>query len=179
MRLSITKNILLSGRPGVGKTTLVREVTKSIDRKVGGFYTEEIREAGQRVGFSIKTFDGKEGILAHIHTRSPHKVGKYRVNLEDFEKIGVRSLREATGESQIIVIDEIGRMELYSKKFREVVIEALEAKNPVLATVSQHQNKFLDRIKKWPDVRIIEVTRENRDKLKGKLKAMLDSAGNY
>ena len=92
---SDTCNILLTGVPGVGKTTLVRRVLAEIDVKIGGFYTEEIRERGKRVGFSIKTFEGRTGILAHVNHKGPHRVGKYAVNIEDLEQIAAESVVSA------------------------------------------------------------------------------------
>jgi len=133
--------------------------------KAAGFYTEEIRKEKGRVGFKIKTLKEKEGILAHINCRSPYKVGKYKVNLKEFEEIAIPSIEEGIKKGEIIIIDEIGKMELYSKKFRQLVIKALESSNNVIATIPEYRNEFLEKIRKREDVKIVKITRENREKL--------------
>jgi len=160
-----TKNILICGRPGVGKTTLMKKVAKNLGEKASGFYTEEIREEKGRVGFKIKNLEGKEGILAHINCKSPYRVGKYKVNLKEFEEISLSSIERGIKEEKIIIIDEIGKMELYSKKFRQVVIQALDSPNNVIATIPAYKNEFLEKIRQRRDVEIHEVTEENREKL--------------
>ncbi len=159
------KNILLTGKPGIGKTTLIKKAAEDFPSRKGGFYTEEIREKGERVGFRIKTFQGKEGILAHVNKVTQLRVGKYGVNIEDLENIAARSVAEAILESDLIIVDELGRMELYSPKFREVVIEALDSEKPFLGSIQDRSNEFLDGIRKRVDVRIIRVDRENRESL--------------
>ena len=104
------KNIFITGKPGCGKTTLIKEISKELKPKIFGFYTEEIREKEKRVGFKIKTLDKKEGILAHIKFKSKYQVGKYKVNLKDLEEIGVSALEKAIKEKKIVLIDEIGKM---------------------------------------------------------------------
>ncbi len=168
------KNLLLTGRPGIGKTTLILKITQSLG-DVGGFYTHELREGGRRVGFSIKTFAGKEGILSHQTLKSPYRVGRYRVNLEDIDRIGVESVRSGLSDPAVryLVIDEIARMELYSENFKSVVLSALDSTKPVLATIQMRTDPFLDAIKSRPDVRLIDVNRENRDSLPDQISNML------
>ncbi len=149
----------------MGKTTLIRRVLDSVEVKAGGFYTEEIREKGKRVGFSITTFDGRKGILAHVNHKGRHRVGKYGVNIEDLEEIGAASVRSAVGKDELVVIDELGRMELYSPLFQRVVIEALDSEKPVFGTIQIRHNRFLDSIRNRDDVRLIDVTKSNRDAL--------------
>jgi len=156
---------LLTGVPGIGKTTLLRRVLDKIEVKAGGFYTEEIREKGKRVGFSIKTLDGRTGMLAHVNHRGPHRVGKYGVNIEDLEAVASESVRSAIEKDDLVVIDELGRMELYSPLFQQVVKDALDSEKPVLGTIQIRHNRFLDSIRARDDVRIIEVTPSNRDAL--------------
>jgi nucleoside-triphosphatase len=160
-----TKNILICGRPGVGKTTLIKKVAEKLGEKAAGFYTEEIRKEKERVGFKIKNLEGKEGILAHIDCKSPYRVGKYKVNLNEFEEISLPSIERGIKEEKIIIIDEIGKMELYSKKFRQVVIQALDSPNNVIATIPAYKNEFLKKIRQRGDVEIYEIMRENREKL--------------
>lgn len=169
------KNILLTGKPGIGKTTLIKKVLESFPGRKGGFYTEEIREKCERVGFRIKTFQGKEGILAHVNKKTELRVGKYGVNIEDLENIAARSIEKAIIESDLIIADELGRMELYSPRFQEVVIEALDSKKPLLGSIQDRSNEFLDGIRKRDDVRIIRVDRENRESLTPEIKRFLFS----
>lgn len=134
------KNILLTGRPGIGKTTVVQAVARLFPGEVSGFVTGEIRERGTRKGFSITSVEGKSAVMAHVDFRSPIRVGKYGVDVPAFERITLPALRGALREKRIVVIDEIGKMELASPRFREAVREALEYDRIVVATIMQHRH---------------------------------------
>jgi nucleoside-triphosphatase len=138
----------------------------SLSNKVGGFITEDFREKGQRLGFKVIALPGKEeGLLARKGYPSPHRVGKYGVNIQDFEKIGCSSLEAALHSEKLILVDEIGKMELFSEKFRTVIYQALEAPQKLLATIMETRNEFADRIKKRKDVRLILLNRDNFDQV--------------
>lgn len=161
-------NVLLTGRPGIGKTTLIKKVIDMTSLSKGGFYTEEIREAGQRVGFSLTTLDGRKSMLAGLKIRSPYRVSRYGVDIDSFEAIGAESVRKAISTKELIVIDEIGRMELFSKKFRDVVVQALKT-GRVLATIKKGRGGFIGKIKSRKDIRVLEVNLENREALLSEL----------
>jgi nucleoside-triphosphatase THEP1 len=156
--------ILITGSPGSGKTTLVCEVARNLV-SVRGFYTREIRERGRRVGFSLSVLGGKELTLAHVGIRSRHRVGKYGVDVKSFETAVCPEINSALCEDSIIVIDEIGKMELFSQKFRQTVLRALDSSLPVLATIYRGTNPFTDSVKARPDVKLIELAKANRDEL--------------
>ncbi len=156
--------LLLTGCPGVGKTTVIRSVVARLGACAGGFYTEEVRERGRRTGFRLIALDGSTGVLASVDTRSPARVGKYRVCLEDLERVGVAALRRAVerADLSVVVVDEIGKMELFSAAFREAVLLALESPKPVLATVMARPQPWVDAVKARADVSVVEVTLDNR-----------------
>lgn len=159
---------MITGPPRCGKTTLIMRLSQdpSLSDKIGGFTTEEFREKGQRLGFKIIALPGKEeGLLARKGYPSPHRVGKYGVNIQDLEKIGCSSLEAALHSGKFIVVDEIGKMELFSEKFRTVLYQALEAPQKMLATIMETKNEFADRIKKRKDVRVILLNRDNFDRV--------------
>ena len=163
-------NTLLEGKPGIGKTTLLRTIADQITvRGIGGFYTQEIREKGHRVGFWIETFTGQSRILAHVDYTTGPRVRKYRVDVAAFEEIGVNGLKRALIESNVILIDEIGKMELFSRPFWDIMLRCLDSVKPVIATVMAHPHPFVDRLKARSDVQLVTVTLENRDKLALKL----------
>ena len=157
--------LLLTGRPGVGKTTVIRRVVAGLGTGVGGFYTDEIRERGQRTGFRLVTLDGEAGILAGVHVSSPHRVGRYKVHLDDLEQVGVKAVLRAVEQPDVtlVVIDEIGKMELFSAAFRKAVLAALESAKAVLATVMARPQPWVDAIKARPEVTLLEVTQANRE----------------
>ena len=159
--------LLLTGKPGTGKTALIREATARIKVRGGCFYTEEIRTGGIRQGFRITTLDGQEAILAHVNISSPYQVSKYKVDIDSLNRIGVSALRHAIKESNLIVIDEIGKMELLSPQFREAVTEAIDSGKPVLGTIMLNHHPFADEIKRRPEVRTLLVTWDNRDEVLG------------
>ncbi len=161
-------NILITGKPGVGKTTLISKVIQG-RQNAKGFFTREIRKNRKRVGFAIETLDGKEGVLAHMNIESPFRVSKYKVNLKDIEDICVPSLDV---HADFIIIDEIGKMELFSQKFKQKVMEALDT-GKVIATIMERPNPFADQIKRRKDVRLYTVTEENKNELADILRMML------
>jgi len=161
----VIEKILLTGRPGCGKTTLIKRVVNNLPQRAGGFYTEEIRDRGTRAGFKIVTLDGDEVVFAHVDLKTSDHVGKYRLDLSALEAVGVKAVREAVQARQLVVIDEIGPMEIRSAISRDAVNEALDSKVPVLATIFARSLPFTDAIKSRPDVTLIEVRPNNRERL--------------
>ncbi len=167
-------NILITGYPGVGKTTIIRYVLQNLEGRMGGFTTQEIRRGGRRVGFSIRAVDtGQEGVLAHIDISGPFRVGHYGVNTADMERVGIPALSRAIESADLIVMDEIGRMENYCPSFQSEVIRALDAPQDVLGTLQMRSTSFLDRIRQRRDVSVRLVTRENRQSLPEDLLAIM------
>jgi nucleoside-triphosphatase len=156
------KNILITGQPRSGKSTLIEAVVRRIQGPVTGFFTREIRDGGERVGFSINTVEGREGILAHKSMRSQYRVGRYGVNLRDIEDIAVPAMIPS-GHEEIVVIDEIGKMECFSRLFRETLSQVLDSPNPVLGSIARKGDAFIEAIKRRKDVMVIDVTIQNRD----------------
>ena len=150
---------LLTGRPGTGKTSLIRQVVVGMRGKAGGFYTEEIRSRGIRQGFRLVTLDGQSAILAHIDIHSPYRVSKYGVDIDGLDRVGVSALRRAVRECDLVVIDEIGKMELFSDNFKTAVLDMMDSGKRVLGTIMLSPNPWADRIKCQPQVNLAVVTR--------------------
>ena len=158
-------NLLLTGHPGVGKTTIIKSLIEKLKLPAGGFYTEEIREDGMRQGFAVVTLSGFKGVLAHRNFKSRYKVGNYGVGVYTLNRIGVKEIQMCLMEKKVIVIDEIGKMELLSPQFQSVVQKALDADNPVLGTITLARHPFAQKVKAREDVKVVEVTRENREEI--------------
>jgi len=152
---------LLTGRPGTGKTSLIKQAVAGLGDKVGGFYTEEIRTQGLRKGFRLVTLDGQDAILAHIDIHSPYQVSKYGGDIDSLDRVGVSALRRAAQQCDIVVVDEIGKMELFSANFREVILQIIDSGKRVLGTIMLNANPWADAIKQKPQVNLITVTRTN------------------
>jgi nucleoside-triphosphatase len=152
---------LLTGSPGAGKTTIIREAIARLKARAGGFYTQEIRIGGVRQGFQITTLNGQNVILSHVDIHSPNRVGKYGVDIDNLDKVGVAALYQAIKESDLIVIDEIGKMELLSPRFREAVLKAINSGKKILGTIMLNPHPFANEIKKYPQVKVIRVSRAN------------------
>lgn len=162
-------NILITGKPGVGKTTVLNRVKLKIEDQnhtVGGVTCPEIRKEGRRVGFGIvDVSNNRRGILAHTGCEGP-KVGKYKVNLKDLDEIGTSAIEYAIKNSDFIFIDEIAPMELHSKGFCSAVEAVLDSDKPVVAVIHKRSsNTFVSQVKARKDVLIFEVTHENRELL--------------
>ncbi len=181
------KNIFITGKPGCGKTSLIIEIIRELNLRAGGFYTQEIRtgrfapcncsaikrEKRERKGFSITSLNGRKGILAHKDFQNSYKVGKYGVNLKDLEEVGVNSILDAVRENKIVIIDEIGKMEMFSDKFKKVVEIALDSKNKVLGIIKLTQDVFTNKVKNRPDTKIFNLTKKNRKEIKGEITKLL------
>lgn len=161
--------ILVEGRPGIGKTTLVKAVVGRLQRvgiEVCGFTTGEIRIAGRRVGFAVEPIGAVPEVLAHVDLIGPPRVGKYGVDLGAFERVTLPALQEP---GDVVVIDELGKMELASTLFVDAVHGLLAGDRPVLASVHAHRHPVTDRIKQDPGVEVLPVTMSNRDELVGQI----------
>lgn len=157
-------NLLIQGPPKAGKTTAITTIAKFLP-EVAGFYTAQIREGGVRVGFQVESFEGQKKILAHKKCKSPDKVGKYGVNVKNFESVAIPALKNGIKRGQILLIDEIGKMEMYSEKFRKEMVKALNSPNPLVATIPQKMTSRIKKVLENKSFRIIQITRENREQL--------------
>ncbi|MEM7008541.1 MAG: NTPase [Thermodesulfobacteriota bacterium] len=158
------KNILISGLPGIGKTTLIKEIYAQIkDSHPVGFYTEEIRNESQRKGFQLMGLDGSTAIFAHILIESPHHVGKYRVDVEAFDRF--LTSFDFSNKKRPVIIDEIGKMECLSSKFVSLVSQVFDSDNLVIATISHTDGGIKGKIKQRDDVELFKMNLDNRNSL--------------
>ncbi|MGC9399702.1 MAG: nucleoside-triphosphatase [Anaerolineae bacterium] len=169
------KTLLLTGYPGCGKTTVIRKVVAQLGDRAGGFYTEEITGPGGRKGFRLITLEGKEAVLAHKELRGPRvpRVGRYGVDVKALEEVGVAALRRAREAGRIVVVDEIGKMELYSHAFQLTVMEAVLGPTPVLGTIVKRPHPGAEAFKGLAQVTLWEVEPRNRDALPARILAWL------
>ena len=170
MRLRHAKT-LITGKPGVGKTTLVRRI---VDRMplvpIAGFYTTEIRSKGDRTGFELRGLNGDRRILAHVGFKSRDRVGKYGVDTEGFETF-LENLNLLNPQVELVVIDEIGKMELFSNRFQTLIRTVLDTDKLLLATIALQGKGIIQEIKQRPDICLLELTPKNREYL---VEAVLD-----
>lgn len=172
--------VLLEGRPGIGKTTVVRRLISLLGEAGvphGGFVTDEIRVRGSREGFAVEAVSGERAVLAHVDLPGPPRVGRYGVDLQAFERIALPALAMSPPGGVVVVVDELGKMELASAAFRNAVLMLLDQEVPVVATVQLHRHAFTDAIKGRPDVRVLRVTEHNRNTLPERLAAKLHPVG--
>ena len=161
----IKKNLLITGLPGVGKTTLIKKITEALKRfDPVGFYTKEIREGGERKGFELISFGGKRGLLSHKNIRSPYKVGQYRVDIKGFEDF-LDSISFLNPLTRLIVIDEIGKMECLSDPFKKLLKQILDSEKWLIATIALKGSGLIAEVKERKDVKLFEITKGNRDTL--------------
>ncbi len=157
------KNIFLTGAPSSGKTTVIKRVIQSLGLPAAGFFTEEERRDGRRVGFRMRTLDGNEGYLAHEDIRSECAIRRFGVDIGAIERIAVPSLSPRAGA--VIILDEIGKMECFSHLFCEAAKKALDSPCVVVGTITLGGHGFIREVKGRGDIEIIEVTAQNRDSL--------------
>lgn len=156
----------MRGRPGVGKTTLVKRVLEAFPGRLGGFYTEEVRQVGRRVGFELVTTSGQRVLFAHVRLAAePHRVGRYGVDLDVLDRVGVPAVREAARAGCGVVVDEIGKMELASQPFREVLEEVASGPAVLVATVLAAPHPWAEAFRRRPGVTELTLSAENREEV--------------
>jgi nucleoside-triphosphatase len=161
-----TPRLLLEGRPGIGKTTVARRLLQLLQEAgvpVAGFTTGELRTSGRREGFVVEAASGAQEVLAHVDLPGPPRVGRYGVDLAAFERVALPALH--TPASGVVVVDELGKMELASTAFRAAVLELLGRAVAMVATVHQTRDRFTDALRRRPEIRVIRVTEATRDAL--------------
>lgn len=169
--MTILKRIVLvTGPPGVGKTSVLRRTVKELNKRnysVGGMICREVREGGLRVGFEVMDLStGQRGWLAHVNQSEGPSIGKYHINLTDLAVVGAGSIIDAIHNADILAIDEIGPMELLSTAFSDALLQAVESSKPLLGTIHYRlSNSMVNSIKAREDTEIIKVTHENRPTL--------------
>jgi len=170
----------ITGMPSVGKTQTLIKIIESLEKHgyiIGGMITEPIVKKKKRVGFYVKNWQtGKKEVFAHIDFDSKELVGKYGVDIDALEKIGVPAVEKAIADEEvdIIIIDEIGKMEMLSEKFCEVVIEALDSEKPIVVTLhKKSRTPLLQDVRRRDDIRILEVTPVNRNLLPYKIEKIM------
>jgi len=162
--------LLLTGDPGIGKTTVLLKVVEALKARgyrVGGMVSREVRSHGSRVGFEILDLtDGRSGWLAHVDQKTGPQVGRYRVNLEDLEIIGADSIIKAVDDSDVVAVDEIGSMELFSERFRDAVKKAVGSGKPMVGVVHlKARHSLIDDVKARNDAEVFRLTYKNREDL--------------
>jgi nucleoside-triphosphatase len=170
MRVLSKRLLFLTGNPGVGKTTVLLRIVEALQAKgysVGGMVSREVRDCRGRIGFEVLDLAGdKRGWLAHVNQKIGPRIGRYRVNVEDLESVGVSAIVGAIESSDVIVIDEIGPMELFSEKFKKAVKKAMESKNLVVGVVHwKARDKLIDEVESRQDAEVYVVTFESRENL--------------
>ena len=162
--------MLVTGKPGIGKTSILRRTVKELKNRkyeVGGMICREVREGGVRIGFEIMDLSTEtRGWLAHVNQPTGPKIGKYHVNLTDLEVIGVGAILDALQNADVLAVDELGPMEFSSTAFSKALVKAVETIKPMMGTIHYGlENSIIDSIKKREETEILKVTYKNRENL--------------
>ena len=161
----MTKNIFITGPPGIGKTSLIKHLIKDLGPLiVRGFFKEEIVENDVCKGFRVVTLELRDQILGHVYIEGPHRLAGYGINVEGFEKLVLPELKIAR-EVDLFLIDEIGRMECLSTKFCEQVKQIMNSPIPLIATLAGSEIPELFSLKNRHDVALLQLTQKNKDYL--------------
>ncbi len=176
--MNITR-FLITGPPGCGKTTLIKKVARSLSIPFCGFFTNEIRHGRRRVGFEIESFAGDKAVMSHLDIKSPHRVGKYGVDIESIDRIAAFEIEIALSENRLLIIDEIGKMELFSKRFEDLILKVFQAEIPFLGTILYKPHPFCDRLKDSPGIKLITLKMSEYDKTYGKIVQWLENIQKY
>ena len=171
----MSKNILITGVPGCGKTTLFKRLAKELGHfRPVGFYTQEIREDGVRKGFGLTSLDGQKGLLAHVDLASDFRVGRYGVDVDGFEAF-LHRIPFSGAASKLLMIDEIGKMECFSKVFQRLVLDALDSEKTFIATIALKGIGLIAKIKKRPDIRLLETSRLKQESIISQVLRLVNS----
>ncbi|XP_059163718.1 cancer-related nucleoside-triphosphatase homolog [Physella acuta] len=175
------KQFLITGSPGIGKTSLIKKIVEALKTKqirCSGFFTEEIRSGGLRIGFDVVTLDNQRSALARINNDADnttvrtreYKVGQYTVNLTSFEQTALITLQPPAKDQHstfLYIVDEVGKMELFSQRFVQAVQKLMSVPNAIMiATIPVARGKtiaLVEELKKKPNSQLFEVTHQNRD----------------
>ena len=164
------QHLLLVGRPGAGKTTVMKRLAAALKgRPIDGFLTEELREAGERLGFWLSSLDGRQALLAHKQLEGGYRVGPYKVNVDVLEAMAVPIIQRGVGAASVLFLDELGKMELCSAAFQQAVHEAFDRGPTVVASVGVAHVPFLASLKQRRDVELIPLTVSNREAVQEEL----------
>ncbi|PKL51670.1 MAG: nucleotide kinase [Nitrospira bacterium HGW-Nitrospira-1] len=156
-------NILITGLPGAGKTTLMKKLCLIFKEfNPAGFFTSEILENGERVGFAVENLNGDRRILAHINLKSRCSIGKFKVDVKGFEDF-MQNIMLKEKKTGLYIFDEICRMECKSKKFSKLLADLLNSDKPLIATIPDKGAPLLNEIRKRDDVRIFELTSSSHE----------------
>jgi nucleoside-triphosphatase len=161
--LHFKKNIFVTGPPSSGKTTVIKKVIKLLPIPARGFYTEEERINDKRVGFLMHSLDGKKGYLAHQDIPSEQHIRRYGVSIANIDSIAVPAI--TPNQEQVIILDEIGKMECFSQNFIAAAKQALNSSRVIIGTITLGGSDFILEVKQRNDIEILEVTVENRNHL--------------
>ncbi len=170
--------ILITGRPGIGKTTLIKKIINDFKDKhvLVGFYTEEVRQHGVRVGFRIINLEGASDWLAHIeYFRGGPRIGKYWVNIDAIKRVGISTLINNLSKAELIIIDEIGPMELLHPDFLNTINMVVNSEKPIIATIHEKYSRYreLSSLVHRDDTELIVLTLSNRDSIYVKVKDLI------
>jgi nucleoside-triphosphatase len=160
--------LLITGTPGIGKTTAIRQVADKLEAKgLRGFYTEEIREAGERLGFRLVSFEGTARVIAHVGFPKRQRVGKYGVDVQALDDAVPLLLPDP--DARFYLVDEIGKMECISDRFVAAMRTLIAGRTPIVATIGARGGGFIAEVKRNPECELWEITHANRDDMPARI----------